>query len=488
MNVAVVYPNQLFADQPAAAKAEHVLVAEEGRFFAAFAFHKKKLIFHRATMKCWAENVSRRLPLTYLEWSEDMAERLERQIKTLKAKTLWAVDPVDTVLSSQLTQLAERTKAALKILDNPAFLTPPSVYGPMLAGKKRYQMTSFYIAQRKRLKLLCDEDKPRGGQWTFDTANRKSLPKEIQVPPPSLPKALPAVREATAYVERRFADNPGDAADFFYPVTPRQAQEWLSDFLRHRFAQFGPYEDAIDKDRWLLFHSLLSPLLNVGLLTPQEVIEQAIAYADAHGVAMQSVEGFVRQILGWREFVRAMYMHEGQRLTEGNFFAADRPLPAAFYTARTGLPPVDAVIARVQKNAYAHHIERLMALGTFMQLCHIRPQEVYRWFMEMFIDAYDWVMTPNVFGMSQFSAGAMMMTKPYLCGSNYILKMSNFPRGDWCAIWDALFWSFLQTHRRRLLPIVRMRMMLNRLDQMPESVRKKHKTIAEQYLKGLFQQ
>jgi deoxyribodipyrimidine photolyase-related protein len=293
------------------------------------------------------------------------------------------------------------------------------------------------------------------------------------------------VREATDYVETHFAEHPGQISNFFYPVTPKDAEKWLDDFLCQRFSKFGPYEDAICKDETFLFHSGLSPLLNSGLLLPQKVLDRTLKYAEQNDVPMQSTEGFVRQIVGWREYVRAMYVLENDRLRNGNYFSLSGPIPKSFYTAATGIEPVDNVLRRVLEHAYCHHIERLMVLGTFLQLCEIAPEAVYCWFMEMFIDAYDWVMVPNVYGMSQFAAGAMMMTKPYLCGSNYILKMSNFSRGPWCAVWDGLFWRFLHRHRAQLEPIVRLRMMLRQLDKMPKAKLKQHLAVAERFLAAL---
>lgn len=205
----------------------------------------------------------------------------------------------------------------------------------------------------------------------------------------------------------------------------------------------------------------LSPLLNAGLLTPAQVLEEALAFAREHPVPLNSLEGFVRQVLGWREYVRAAYLLIGEEQRRANFFGHGHPLPAAFYTADTGLMPLDTVLGRVLSFAWCHHIERLMVLGNFLFLAGVAPAEVYRWFMELFIDAYDWVMVPNVFGMSQFADGGRLMTKPYFAGSHYLLRMSDFPPGPWCEVWDGLFWDFVAAHRDylahnlRLAPLVR---------------------------------
>ena len=188
-------------------------------------------------------------------------------------------------------------------------------------------------------------------------------------------------------------------------------------------------------------------MLNIGLLTPQQVLDRTFEFSRTHTVPLASLEGFIRQVIGWREFMYCIYHAVGETQRRGNFWDCQRDLPASFYSADTGIPPVDRVIRRVMDLAYCHHIERLMVLGNFMLLCEVRPEQVYQWFMELFIDAYDWVMVPNVYGMSQYADGGLITTKPYISSSNYIRKMSDFSRGPWCAIWDGLFWRFVSRHK-----------------------------------------
>lgn len=235
---------------------------------------------------------------------------------------------------------------------------------------------------------------------------------------------------------------------FNYPTTHTQAKKTLNDFLEKRLQFFGDYEDAIVQKNSVLFHSCLSPLLNIGILTPNQVITETMKYAKKHKISLNSLEGFLRQVIGWREFIRGAYHTIGEKERKSNFFRHTKKLPKSFYEATTGILPVDQTIRKLQEGAYLHHIERLMILGNFFLLCEIAPDEVYRWFMELFIDAYDWVMVPNIYGMSQYADGGMMTTKPYFSSSNYILKMSDYPKGDWCEIWDALFWRFIAKHKK----------------------------------------
>jgi deoxyribodipyrimidine photolyase-related protein len=226
--------------------------------------------------------------------------------------------------------------------------------------------------------------------------------------------------------------------------------------------------------------------LNSGLLNIEKVLEQIIAYSEEIGVKLNSFEGFVRQIIGWREFVRALYILEGENQFKSNFWGFESKLPRQFYDGSTGIEPVDFTIKNVLKNAYAHHIERLMILGNFMLLCEIHPKEVYKWFMELFIDAYDWVMVPNIFGMSQYADGGLMTTKPYISSSNYIRKMSDFKTGPWCDVWDGLFWRFVYKHKKVFAGNPRMKIMAIRADRMPKDKMNEYIKKSETYLKRIY--
>jgi len=247
--------------------------------------------------------------------------------------------------------------------------------------------------------------------------------------------------------------------------------------------EFGPYEDAMVQTESFLNHSVLSPLLNSGLITPMDVIDKTLKYKDDY--PLNSIEGFLRQIIGWREFIRGVYQVKGSQERTTNFFNFKRKIPKSFYDATTGILPIDITIKKVQKTAYNHHIERLMVLGNFMMLCEFDPDEIYRWFMEHYIDAYDWVMVPNVYGMSQFADGGLMSTKPYISSSNYLKKMSDFPNGDWQQIWDALYWRFIDLNREIFAKNIRMKFMVSMLDKMQDEKRINHFKIANEYLDSL---
>ena len=385
-------------------------------------------------------------------------------------RRLYYIDPADDWLEKRILTGAEEAGISCESYDSPMFLNTRQDLEPFFGGtKKRFFQTKFYIGQRERMRILLDEaGKPAGGKWSYDAENRKKYPRKKTPPAISFPEGAAEYEDALSYVERHFARNPGNVTDTpLYPWNFEGARSWFEQFLQKRFAEFGPYEDAIVATEGILHHSVLTPLLNTGLLTPGEVVRDALAFAEHQQVALNSTEGFVRQIIGWREFIRGVYRFRGRAERSRNFWGFTRKVPASFYDASTGIVPLDITIRKVLRTGYCHHIERLMVLGNFMLLCEFDPNDVYRWFMEMFIDAYDWVMVPNVYGMSQFADGGMMSTKPYISGSNYLLKMSDFPKGDWQQTWDALFWRFMHSHRDFFLKNPRLGMLVRTFDKMP---------------------
>ena len=344
--------------------------------------------------------------------------------------------------------------------------------------------------QRKRLDLLIDPDGgPVGGRWSFDADNRKKLPKGILVPEPPAERSSAAnaiVESARTQLIREGVTGIGSWDGFHYPVTHGDAARWLDQFLEQRLRQFGAYEDAISTQHQVMWHSVLTPMLNIGLLTPQQVLDRTLERAEAGDIPLNSLEGFLRQIVGWREFMAAMYRRHGVEMRNGNFWGFDdRPIPSAFYTASTGLPPIDDAIRHALETGYCHHIERLMLLGNVMLLCGFHPTRIYTWFMELFVDAYDWVMVPNVYGMSQFADGGIFTTKPYLSGSNYVRKMSDYRKGEWCDTWDGLFWTFIHRHQDFFRRQYRLAMMARNLDRMAPDVLLTHQRRASGFLDAL---
>lgn len=436
-------------------------------------------------MKSWAHNALKmRIPVHYIDaHAIDRTSDITSVLSKSKITQAQMVDPEDDYLLRRVSTACLNSKIKLEVLPDPHFITSPDSIDRFFDGKKKLFFTQFYIEQRKRHQILLDEKGlPLGGKWSFDTENRKKLPKNIELPEVKRSKESSFAQEAFQYVSKQFPDAPGDDKPLVFPSNRKDALACLSDFLRERLHQFGDYEDAIVAKEAFLFHSVLTPTLNIGLISPTEIITQAIAKAEE--VPLNSLEGFVRQILGWREYMRAVYRKRGSAQRTTNFWRHQRKIPASFYDGTTGIVPVDTVIQRVMRYGYCHHIERLMILGNFFLLCEFHPDEIYRWFMELFVDAYDWVMVPNVYGMSQHADGGTITTKPYLSGSSYVLKMSDFKKGDWCPIWDALYWRFIFKNREFFEKNPRMSVMTSQLDKMGEKL-KTHLRISEEYLLSL---
>ena len=484
--VALVYPHQLYERSPALLGATEVWLLEDPLFFTQYRFHRQKLILHRASMREYfgrltaAGCVARYVESKNLPTTESVASLLAKAGHS----EVSVIDPNDDWLQSKLRAASAEAKIALEVIPDPNFLTDPALAQRWTVPRKRFFFTEFYIQQRKSLGVLLEPDGgPVQGRWTFDTENRKRLPAKTR--PPIIPRPLPreSVREAESYVAKQFPNALGNpAAPFEYPVTPTDAAAWLEAFLAERLHDFGAYEDAISRTETTLFHSLLTPMLNIGLLTPRHVVGAALEYRDQ--VPMNSLEGFLRQVLGWREFVRLIYQGVGRKQRTSNALGHQNPMPTALYDGTTGIPPVDTVIKRTLQTGYCHHIERLMILGNFMVLIEVHPDAVYQWFMELFIDAYDWVMVPNVYGMSQYADGGLMTTKPYISSSNYVLKMSDFPRGEWCEVWDALYWRFVHHHRDLFLKNPRLSFAVSTLDRMGDRLPRLLR-IAEDFLREI---
>ncbi|MBM4091201.1 MAG: cryptochrome/photolyase family protein [Planctomycetes bacterium] len=480
MRAALIYPHQLFPHHPALRDADVCVLVEEPLLMTQYRFHRQKLILHRASLRQFAGQLRRRRRrVHYVECGElDSTGDIAGVLKQLGVTRVQFVDPCDDWLQQRLTAALAAARIEFSVLDDPHFLTPWSIFEQFAAGRKRLFFTDFYVRQRKRLGLMLDKrGQPVGGKWSYDADNRKKLPRDATIPPVTWPKPNAGVRAARDYVREHFGEATGEDEAFSYPVNPAQARAALDDFLDHRFARFGEYEDAIHADEAFLFHSVLTPALNIGLISPREVADAALERADR--APLNSLEGFVRQIIGWREYMRGVYRLYCRRQRTRNSWNHRRPMPTAFYDGTTGIEPVDTVIRRVLRHAYCHHIERLMVLGNFMLLCEIDPAAIYQWFMELFIDAYDWVMVPNVFGMSQHADGGLITTKPYLSGSSYILKMSNFRKGPWCPIWDALYWRFIDRHRDFFAANPRMSVMVTQCERMGSRLDEHRRTAAE---------
>tara|TARA_X000000950_G_scaffold50151_1_gene59006 strand:- start:3381 stop:4850 length:1470 start_codon:yes stop_codon:yes gene_type:complete len=479
MDISIIFPNQIFENSKLLDESSKIFLIEEYLFFNQFNFHKQKILFHRMTMKSYEKFLKKKkLDVVYIDSTENISDirefirNLDKKIQSIKI-----YDPVDNWLSRRINDSCEEKNIKIENYNNPLFINNNEDLEIFFrSDKKKFFQTSFYKKQRVKLDIMMIGDKPEGGKWTYDDQNREKYPKNKIPPEIDYPKKDDNYNEALNYLNNNYKNNYGLIDDEnIYPYNFQLAKKWLDDFFITRFYEFGPYEDAVVKEKSILNHSVLSPLLNTGLINPKELIKRTLNYHYENKIPINSTEGFIRQIIGWREFIRGVYVCKGTEERNKNFWNFSRKIPSSFYSASTGIDPIDDTINKINKSGYANHIERLMIIGNFMLLCEFDPNEVYRWFMELFIDSYDWVMVPNVYGMSQFGDGGLMSTKPYISGSSYILKMSNYKRGDWCMIWDSLFWNFIDKQREFFLTNPRMRMLVSSFDRM--DIEKKEKLI-----------
>ncbi len=488
MRAMCILGNQLFAPKllPIVAKEKVCVFMREDRDLCThFRYHKHKIIFFLSAMRKYADELRDSGIEVHYEklgqFDESFEKRLIRFLKEKKCQELDMFEIEDKFFEQRIHKVLAREKVELKTHASPMFLTPRELF-PTLRGKsKKPFMKTFYEAQRKRLKILVEENgSPIGGQWSFDEENRKPLPKGHKCPPLPSYKADKIDQQVFDLVDAEFSDHPGHSEDFWLPTDRKGAKDWARNFFDKRFELFGPYEDAMSKEEPFLYHSVLTPFLNTGLLTPKDCVAVALKTAKDKNIPLNSCEGFIRQIIGWREFIRGIYQDFSEEQESKNHFGHKRKLGPRWYSGDTGIPPLDDVIRKVIKYGYAHHIERLMVVGSLMLLLEVEPHDAHRWFMELFIDSSDWVMGPNVYGMALFADGGLFATKPYICGSNYYRKMSGYKTGDWCDGVDGLYWTFVRKNKDVFARNPRMSMMVRTMEKIPAERMKRLESAANE--------
>jgi deoxyribodipyrimidine photolyase-related protein len=471
LSASLLFPNQLFENNAALALNRVVYLIEDDLFFQQYSFHKIKIAYHRASMKWYSDYLKNKgYKVIYIESKTKSCnlDSLFQEIAKSGIQSVFINDVNDYLLQRRIHRYSRKHSVNIQWCENPNFIVTNKSAEEFLKSTNKFHQTDFYIHFRKQFNILLENGKPAGGKWTFDSENRKKMPKETHVY--GLPKTENNnyTQEALIYANTNFANNPGQANEIIYPITFDESKKWFDQFLSERLNNYGVYQDAMVNGESFLFHSILTPMLNVGLINPDYILEKTIYEFQNRNLPLNSIEGFIRQILGWREFIKVVYTNKSVFQRTNNHFEYTKKIPSSFYNGTTGILPIDDVIKKVLVHGYAHHIERLMLVGNFMLLCEFDPDEVYRWFMELFIDAYDWVMVPNVYGMSQYADGGLMSTKPYISGSNYILKMSNYEKGEWCDVWDSLYWLFIIKHKNAFAKNPRMSMMVSLANKLPE--------------------
>lgn len=423
----------------------------------------------------------------------DLATGLREALQFSGAQRVLVTEPGEWRVEQEITAACDAAGATLQMLPDDHFYCSRSEFGALARGRSRYTMEQFYRQMRRRHGVLLDDGKPCGGSWNFDPDNRAAFGRAG--PPPLPPPALPApdalTRAVLAEVAQHFPDHPGSLDSFHWPVTREQALALLAHFIRHRLPAFGRHQDAMWQGEPFLAHSLLASSLNLKLLDPREVVAAAErAYRDGHA-PLPAAEGFIRQVLGWREYIRGQYWLHMPGYAARNELDATLPLPAWFWTGDIGMNCLRQSIGDTLGNAYAHHIQRLMVIGNFALLAGIQPQAVCNWFLAVYADAVEWVELPNTLGMALHADGGVVGTKPYAASGRYIQRMSNYCKGcrydparrsgDGACPYTVLYWDFLARHRDRLAGNPRMALALANLDRIdaPElgAIRKQAETI-----------
>lgn len=446
-------------------------MAEDHGLCTHFKYHKHKIILFLASMRKYADELKEQgLKVHYHQFDQKKSytDLLKNYIKKNKVKKMVCYEVEDKFFEKRLSQLFQELNVEWEVLKSPMFLCSREEFKQYLDDYKKPFMKTFYERERKKRNILMDKNgKPIGGSYSYDEENRKKLPKKIAIPKQSYePPWDHHVKDVIKLVQKEFSNHPGDGENFWLATDRRQALHIFDLFLKERLENFGSYQDAITSRDPFLFHSVISPYINMGLILPEEIIEKTLSYYEENNSPLNSVEGFIRQVMGWREFVRGIYQNFDKKMETENFWQHKRKLKKCWWTGETGIEVIDYTIKKTIRYGYAHHIERLMVISNIMLMLQVDPKEVYKWFMEMFVDSSDWVMAPNVFGMGQFSDGGIFATKPYISGSNYLLKMGDFPKGDWCDAIDGLYWGFIKKNKSFYERQPRMSMMVGMLEKM----------------------
>jgi deoxyribodipyrimidine photolyase-related protein len=470
-NLILVLGDQLDPDNPALTgidrKRDSIVMIEAAGEATHVWSHQARITLFLSAMRHYAETLrSRDLPLQYLALDNtaetDLKARLGSVIAQCRPEKLIVCEPGEFRLQQDIEKLCLESGITLEVRADSHFLCTREEFAAWAKGRRELRMEFFYREMRRRHDVMMEDGQPAGGRWNFDSDNRAGFAKSGPGPLPQAPQFAPdaITRDVIALVRSRFAQHPGSLADFNWPVTRADALHALQDFVQHRLPRFGQHQDAMWTGMPFGWHSLLSTALNLKLLNPREVIAAAVAAWREDRAPLAATEGFVRQILGWREFIRGVYWLDMPGLLEANHFGHDRALPAWYWTGDTAMTCMREAIGQTLKHGYAHHIQRLMVTGNFALLSGISPQAVHEWYLAVYVDAVEWVELPNTHGMALYANGGRFTSKPYIASGAYINRMSNYCKG--CSYdvklktgakacpFNTLYWYFLDRHEKQL--------------------------------------
>ncbi|REK24680.1 MAG: cryptochrome/photolyase family protein [Planctomycetota bacterium] len=484
-NLVLVLGDQLNANSAAFddfdKKSDAVWMAEVAEESTHVWSHKARIALFLSAMRHFRDALRKRNIVVHYRQLDDRGNRktlaaaLQAAVRNHAPQRLIVVQPGEWRVLEQLRETARAVEVPLEVRDDRHFFSTPAQFAEHASGRKQLRLEYYYRELRRQTGVLMDGDAPVGGKWNYDAENRGSFPRAGPGELPRVKRFRPdaTTREVLDLVERKFAKHPGRLEQFDWPVTPRQATAALADFIERRLPQFGEYQDAMWTDEPYLFHARISAALNLKLLDPRDVVAAAEAAYRAGRAPLNAVEGFIRQVLGWREYVRGIYWLYMPGYLDRNTLRAKVPLPEFFWTGDTEMNCLRQAITQTLDHGYAHHIQRLMVTGLFCLLLGVDPREVHQWYLAIYVDAVEWVELPNSLGMSQFADEGVMASKPYCATGKYIDRMSNYCRGcqfdpalavgERACPFTTLYWDFLARHEKRLRGNNRMSMQLKNL-------------------------
>ena len=496
-NLILVFGDQLDLEAPLIQsidpRQDQVWMAEVDEESEAVWSHKQKIVLFLSAMRHFAAALrDRGIPLDYRELDAvggaSFSSALRETLQSVRPESVQVTRPGSWSVLRSIEAVCDEEGLPLKLWEDSHFFTTPEDFSDFASHRKSVRMEYFYRGLRKRFGILMEADAPVGGVWNFDKENRKAFPKSgPRAPYGGHRRAVDTItEEVMALVGLRFSDHPGSLENFNWAVTREQALLDLNAFIEERLAHFGDHQDAMWRDEPWLFHSLLSASLNLKLLNPREVISAAESAYEKGLAPLASVEGFIRQILGWREYVRGIYWCHMPDYLEKNTMGASADLPGFFWNGDTEYECLRQSIGQTLSHGYAHHIQRLMVTGLYALLMGVHPKRVHEWYLAIYVDAVEWVELPNVLGMSQFADGGLMASKPYVATGKYIQRMSNYcqacPKnpekrtGEDACPFTTLYWDYLMRHETDLKGNQRMQLQLRNLNNLSDE---EHSAILE---------
>ncbi len=480
---------------------DHVMMAEVADEAGYVPHHKKKIAFVFSAMRHFAEELKEKgFKVRYSKLDDNnntgsLTSEVVRAAKDIMPDQILITEPGEWRVAEMLKNWSCQTDTKVTILTDNRFVATSDEFKDWASGRKSLRMEYFYRDMRRKTGLLMTNEQPVGDKWNFDSENRKPARNNLFMPQPAHFTPDGITKEVLALVGHSFSENFGDLEPFWFAVTAKQAEGALDHFIKTALPDFGTYQDAMLEGERFLYHAVIALYLNIGLLEPLAVCEKAEAAYHSGAAPLNSVEGFIRQIIGWREYIRGIYWLKMPEYVEQNFFGSTRPLPAFYWTAETDLACIRDVVTQTKEEAYAHHIQRLMITGNYALLIGADPKAVHEWYLSVYADAFEWVELPNTLGMSQFADGGLLGSKPYVSSGNYISKMSNYcenchfdvkkKTGEGACPFNSLYWQFLIRNREKLGDNPRLGNVYRTWDRMAQDKQKEYIESAERYLETL---